>query len=140
MRRTSSGSSAGSGSLRSGPPSPTSADSRSPTSSTNSTIGPGATNGNAKALEITIRYVDGSTEVVKDLFVHERGKLTAKGTDNPYVEFLLSPNQWVWYRYRLVNPRPDKEALNVTFKNTNVKSTVRVADAIQLRTRIKQLS
>ena len=99
----------------------------------------GAENGNTRALEITTRYVDGSTETVKDLFVHERKKLAPRGTDNPYVEFLLAPNQSVWYRYRLVNPRPDREVLTVTFKNSNVKATTRIADTIQLRTRIKQL-
>jgi hypothetical protein len=99
----------------------------------------GAENGNTKALDIAVRYVDGSTEFIRGIFVHERKKLASKGVENPYVEFLLAPNQWVWYRYRLVNPRPDKEVLNVTFKNSNVKSTTRVADTIQLRTRIRQL-
>jgi len=99
----------------------------------------GAENGNQKALDVTMRYLDGTTESVKDLFVHERRKLSAKGSDNPYVEFLLAPNQWVWYRYKLANPRPEKEVLNVTFRNSNPKSATRIADVVQLRTRIRQL-
>jgi hypothetical protein len=99
----------------------------------------GADNGNTKALDVIIRYLDGSTETVRGLFVHERKKLAPRGMDNPYVEFLLAPNQWVWYRYRLANPHPDSEVLNVTFKNSNVKAATRVADAVQLRTRVKQL-
>lgn len=99
----------------------------------------GAENGNQNALDIALRYLDGSTETVKNLVVHERKKLSPKGTENPYVEFLLAPNQWVWYRYRLSNPRPDKEVLTVTFRNSNPKATTRIADVIQLRTRIKQL-
>jgi len=99
----------------------------------------GAENGNQKALDIALRYVDGTTENIKNLVVHERKKLSPKGTDNPYVEFLLAPNQWAWYRYRLSNPHPDKEVLTVTFKNSNPKSTTRIADVIQLRTKIKQL-
>jgi len=99
----------------------------------------GAENGNQKALDITLRYVDGSAETMKNLLVHERKKLSPKGTDNPYVEFLLAPNQWVWYRYRLSNPHPDKEVLALTFKNSNPRATTRIADVIQLRTKIKQL-
>ncbi|HUI01872.1 MAG TPA: hypothetical protein VLU99_00755 [Nitrososphaerales archaeon] len=99
----------------------------------------GAENGNQKALDIVIRYVDGTQETAKDLVIHERKKLSPKGAENPFVEFLLSPNQWVWYRYRLANPRPEKEVLSVTFRNSNPKATVRVADVLQLRTRIKPL-
>ena len=99
----------------------------------------GAENGNQKALDVTVRYVDGTTETKKDLFVHERKKLSPKGTDNPFVEFLLAPNHWAWYRYRLVNPHPETEVLNVTFRNSNPKATTRIADVIQLRTRIRPL-
>ncbi|MDG6966912.1 MAG: hypothetical protein JRN23_06100 [Nitrososphaerota archaeon] len=99
----------------------------------------GADNGGQKALDITIRYVDGTSETVKGLLIHERKKLSPRGEENPYVEFLLSPNQWVWYRYRLANPHPDKEVLTVTFRNSNPKAMTRIADAVQLRTRVKQL-
>lgn len=99
----------------------------------------GAENGNAKALDVTLRYVDGSSETIKDLVVHEKTKLSPRGAENPYVAFLLSPNEWVWYRYSLSNPHPEKEVLSVTFRNSNPKVTARVADVVQLRTRVKQL-
>lgn len=99
----------------------------------------GAENGDQKALDLTVRYADGTSETVKDLVVHERRKLSPKGADNPYVGFLVAPNYWVWYRYRLPNPHADREAFSVTFRNSNPKSTVRIADVVQLRTRVRQL-
>ena len=100
----------------------------------------GADNGNQETLEISMRYVDGTSATMKDLVTHERKKLSPKGQDNPYVEFLLAPNQWVWYGYRLTNPYPDKEVLSVTFKNSNPKAATRIGDVLRLRTRIRQLN
>lgn len=96
----------------------------------------GATNGNKKSLAITIRYVDGTTESVDGVYVHDRDTLSQKGEDNPFVEYLISPNQKAWYRYRLVNPKPDKEALSVTFKNSDAGSTVRIGNVMHVQTKI----
>jgi hypothetical protein len=45
----------------------------------------------------------------------------------------------VWYRYRLLNPNPDKEVLSVLFSNSDPTCTPRIANVLQLRTKIKQL-
>jgi len=95
-----------------------------------------ATKGNREALAISIRYVDGTSETTKGLFVHDRDALAPKGEDNPYVEYLISPNQKVWYRYRILNPRPEKEVLSVTFKNSEADCTVRIGNVLQIQKRI----
>jgi hypothetical protein len=100
----------------------------------------GAENGNRSALDVTLRYADGTTEAIKGLYVHDRGKLQPKGADNPYVGFLLAPNQRVWYRYRIKNPQPTREVLSVTFKNTNPDCAARIGNVVHLRTRVKQLA
>lgn len=97
----------------------------------------GAEKGNKKTLEVTLEYVDGTKEVIKDLFVHDRAKLAPKGADNPFTEYLLSPNQLVWYRYALANPHPDTEVRYITFRNTNPECTTRIANVIHLRVKIK---
>ncbi len=96
----------------------------------------GAENGDKKALEVVIDYVDGTNAVVSDLFVHDRAKLRPKGTDNPYLGFLLSPNEYVWYRYRIVNPNPEKEVLTISFKGTNPECTPRIGNVIHYRAKI----
>jgi hypothetical protein len=96
----------------------------------------GAENGDQKALEATFNYIDGTSAVISDLFVHDRRKLRPKGTQNPYLEYLLTPNEYVWYRYQLVNPNPEKEVLSVTFKNTVVDCTPRIGNVIHYRSKI----
>jgi hypothetical protein len=95
-----------------------------------------AENGDKKALEVVFDYMDGTNAVIGDLYVHERSKLRPKGTDNPYVQYLLSPNEYVWYRYRIVNPNPQKEVLTVSFRNTNSACTPRIGNVIHYRSRI----
>jgi hypothetical protein len=96
----------------------------------------GAENGNKKMLEITFNYIDGTSAVITQLYIHDRTKLRPKGTDNPYIEYLLSPNEYVWYRYQVINPNPEKEVLNVNFKNLTESSTPRIGNAIHYRSRI----
>jgi len=96
----------------------------------------GAENGDKKALEIFFDYIDGTHAVQSELFVHNRTKLRPKGTDNPYIEYLLSPNEHVWYRYRVANPNPEKEVLTVSFRNTDPECTPRIGNAIHYRAKI----
>jgi hypothetical protein len=96
----------------------------------------GAEKGNLKALELTFNYIDGTSAVVSQLFVHDRVRLRSKGTDNPYLEYLLSPNEYVWYRYQVVNPNPQKEVLNITFNNIIEGCTPRLGNVIHYRSKI----
>jgi hypothetical protein len=96
----------------------------------------GAENGNKKALELTFNYIDGTSAVISQLFVHDRNKLRPKGLDNPYLEYLLSSNECVWYRYEVMNPNPEKEVLNVNFSNTIEGCTPRIGNVIHYRSKI----
>ena len=96
----------------------------------------GAENGDKKALEIVFNYMDGTNALISDLFVHDRIKLRPKGKDNPYLEYLLSPNELVWYRYRVINPNPEKEVLTISFKKTIVDCTPRIGNVIHHRSKI----
>jgi hypothetical protein len=97
----------------------------------------GAENGDRKTLEITFEYIDGTSAVVNGLHVHERSKLRPKGSENPYIEYLLSPNENVWYRYKAKNPSPEKEVLTVTFRNTNPECIPRIGNVIHYSSRIR---
>lgn len=100
----------------------------------------GAENGDKKTLEITFEYLDGTTAVVRELFVHERTKLRPKGTDNPYLEYLLSPNECVWYRYKVLNPNPKKQVLNVIFKNLLPDCSTHIGNLIHFSSKIIQVT
>ncbi len=100
----------------------------------------GAAKGDTPALKITLEYVDGTTFVSEKLFIHEWSKLRPKGNKNPYVEYLQSPNQRLWYRYPLENPSPEKEIRYVTFENVSSESGVRIGNVLHYVTRIKPLS
>lgn len=96
----------------------------------------GAEDGDKKALEVVFDYMDGTEAVVSELFVHDRSKLRPRGPDNPYLEYLLSPNEYVWYRYRLANPNPEKEVLTISFRNTNAECTPRIGNVMHYRSKI----
>lgn len=100
----------------------------------------GANNGDKKTLKITMEYVDGNIHSTDELFIHECSELRPKGTENPYVEYLLSPNENVWYKYMLKNPNPEKEVRYIFFENTNQNCSLRIGNVIQYLTRIKNLS
>ncbi|MBS7610181.1 hypothetical protein KEJ19_06430, partial [Candidatus Bathyarchaeota archaeon] len=44
----------------------------------------GAENGDKKALEAVLEYMDGTSAVLGGLFVHDRTRLRPKGAENPY--------------------------------------------------------
>jgi hypothetical protein len=96
----------------------------------------GAESGDKKALEVVFNYMDGTSAVIGDLFIHDRTKLRPKGNENPYLEYLLSPNELVWYRYRVINPNPEKEVLSVSFKKTIADCTPRIGNAIHYKSKI----
>ncbi len=99
----------------------------------------GAAKGDTQALKITLEYVDGTTFPSEKLFIHEWSKLRPKGNKNPYVEYLQSPNQRLWYRYPLENPSPEKEIRYMTFENVSSESAVRIGNVLHYVTRIKPL-
>jgi len=96
----------------------------------------GAENGDKKALEVVFNYMDGTSAVISELFVHDRMRLRPKGTENPYLEYLLSPNELVWYRYRVLNPNPEKEVLTVSFKKTIGDCTPRIGNVVHYSSKI----
>jgi len=100
----------------------------------------GANGGDKKTLKITIEYVDGDVYSTDELFINECFELKQKENDNPYVEYLLSPNENVWYKYMLKNPKPEKEVRYISFENTNQNCSTRIGNVIQYLTRIKNLS
>jgi len=97
----------------------------------------GAEKGDKKALEVVFNYMDGTSAVIGELFVHEKNELRPKGTENPYLEYLLSPNELVWYRYRVANPNPEKEVLTVSFKKIIRDCTPRIGNVIHYSSKIK---
>jgi hypothetical protein len=96
----------------------------------------GAEKGDKNTLEVTFNYLDGTSAVISDLYVHDRSKLRPKGAQNPYLEYLLSPNECVWYRYKVINPNPEKEVLSVSFRNIMSDCTPRIGNVIHYRSKI----
>ena len=97
----------------------------------------GSENGDKATLEITLEYVDGTMHTESDLFINEWMELRPRGADNPYAEYLLAPNERVWYKYALRNPNPDKEVRYVTFRDVNEECAPRIANVIQHVARIR---
>lgn len=97
----------------------------------------GANKSNKGALEITLEYVDGTIHSEGDLFIHDWTQLQVKGNRNPYIEYLLSPNERVWYKYAIRNPHPDKEVRYISFKDIDEKNAPRIANVIQHVARIR---
>lgn len=99
----------------------------------------GATKCDIDTLQITLEYVDGTTFTSEKLFIHEWFELKPKGDKNPYMEYLQSPNQRLWYRYGLVNPNPEKEIRYIIFEDVSQDSGIRIANVIQYVTRVRSL-
>ncbi len=98
-----------------------------------------ARNGDREVLEVVFEYIDGTSAVMGPLYIHEMTRLRPKGAANPYLEYLLAPNEWVWYRYRINNPNPEKEVLSLGFRNVSADSTVRVGNVLHYRSKIRPL-
>ncbi len=99
----------------------------------------GAEKGDKKCLDVSLEYIDGTTTSLGNLLLHDWSRLRPKGKDNPYVEYLLSPNERVWYKYTLKNPNPDKEVRHIIFTRTDKDAVPRIANVIQCRAKIKPL-
>lgn len=99
----------------------------------------GAAMGDNEALKISLEYVDGTIFNSENLFIHEWSNLRPKGGNNPYVEYLQSPNQRLWYKYELVNPSPEKGIRYITFEDVSEESAPRIANILQYVTRVKPL-
>ena len=99
----------------------------------------GAAKGDRELLQIILEYVDGTTFTLENLFINEWSKLRPKGNKNPFVEYLQSPSQHLWYRYGFENPSPEKEIRHVTFKDIGAERVVRIANVLHYSTRVKPL-
>lgn len=99
----------------------------------------GAEDGDKKVMEILFEYLDGTSAVVSGLFIHECSKLRPKGADNPFLEYLLSPNERVWYRYRVKNPHPEKEVFNVSFRKTEPACILKIGNVINFKSKMTTL-
>lgn len=97
----------------------------------------GALQSDKECLEMTLEYVDGTIHIQPDLFLHNYTQLQVKGDRNPYHEYLLSPNERVWYKYAIRNPYPDKEVRYVSFKDTDEDNAPRIANVIQHLARVR---
>ncbi len=98
-----------------------------------------ATVGGDDVLRMTLEYTDGSTYTSDKLFIHQWSELKHKGDKNPYVEYLLSPNRRVWYKYAIQNPHPDNEIRSITFEDVSPNSGARIANVVQYVTRVMPL-
>jgi len=98
-----------------------------------------AGNGDRVTLKITLEDEDGNITSIEDLFIHERSRMRPKGANNPYIEFLSSPNDYKWYKYKIKNPNPGKRLRHITFYNTNRECTSRIGNVIQYVTKIKSI-
>lgn len=99
----------------------------------------GAEDGDKKALDIVFEYLDGTSSVVSGLYVNECSKLRPKNPENPYLEYLLSPNERVWYRYRVNNPHPEKEVFNISFRKSEPNCILKVGNVIHYRSKMTPL-
>jgi hypothetical protein len=97
----------------------------------------GANKSDKGCLDITLEYVDGTMYPASALFIHDWTQLQVKGDLNPYEEYLLSPNERVWYKYTITNPNPDKEVRYVSFKDADPDNAPRIANVIQHVARIR---
>jgi hypothetical protein len=99
-----------------------------------------ASRGDKTALRITLEYTDNSLEPSRDLFIHEWSRLRPRGENNPYYEYLLSPNQRVMYRYALENPNPDKAIRYIIFEDLSPECGLRIGNIIHYVTRVRPIT
>lgn len=100
----------------------------------------GVAEGNSESLKITLEYVDGTTFESEKLFIHDWSKLKPKGSKNPYLEYLHSPNQRLWYKYGFDHPSPEKGLRYIIFEDVSYGAAVRIANVLHYVTRVKPLA
>jgi len=98
-----------------------------------------ADRGDKRCLEVILEYMDGTTHPERNLFIHDWKSLRPKGEDNPYVEYVLSPNERVWYKYSIRNPYPNKKVRSVLFRNLNRECSPKIGNAIEYVSRVRLL-
>ncbi len=99
----------------------------------------GASRGDKIGLRITLEYTDNSLQPSKDLFIHEWSKLRPRGDNNPYYEYLLSPNQHLMYRYALENPNPEKAIRYIIFEDISKECGLRIGNFLHYVTRVRPI-
>jgi hypothetical protein len=99
----------------------------------------GAEKSDNPCLSIKIEYVDGSIFTENDIVLNDWTKLEVKKEQNPYVEYLLAPNERVWYKYLIRNPNPNKEVRYISFDDESLDNAPRIANVIQHIARIRPL-
>lgn len=99
----------------------------------------GAENGDTNMLDISLEYVDGDNDelVGNNLYVNDRSTLSKSVQENPYEEYIYTKNG-TWYRYKLINPNPEKEIRYIKFRNMGQNSTPRIGNVLQLKKKLKQ--
>ncbi len=99
----------------------------------------GAENGNKNTLDITLEYVDGTSDKIGDkLFINDRAKLSSSKPENPYKQFLFS-DSGIWYKYLIKNKHPEKEVRYIKFRNIAADCMPRIANVLHLKSKIKPL-
>jgi hypothetical protein len=99
----------------------------------------GAEKSDDPCLEISLEYVDGSIYNQPGLIINDWSQLEVKNQFNPYEEYLLSPNERVWYKYSIRNANPDKEVRYVSFNDIDENNSPRIANVIQHVARIRPI-
>lgn len=96
-----------------------------------------AENGNKNTLDIILEYIDGSlNKVGYNLYINDRAQLGPTNNINPYTEYLYSDNG-IWYKYKLLNPTPDKEVRYIKFRNTNTNCKTRIGNVLHIKSKIR---
>jgi hypothetical protein len=99
----------------------------------------GAVENAVPPLRIILEYLDNTTYTSRDLPIHDCLELHLKGDENPYDEFLASPNGRVMYRYPFANPHPDKAIRYITFEDVSAEADLHIGNILHYATRIRPL-
>ncbi|MDG6258155.1 MAG: hypothetical protein QCH35_11245 [Methanomicrobiaceae archaeon] len=90
-------------------------------------------------LRIILEYLDNTAYTSRDLHIHDCLELHPKGNENPYGEFLASPNGRVMYRYPFANPHPEKAIRYITFEDVSKEAELHIGNILHYATRIRPL-
>lgn len=96
--------------------------------------------GDSESLKIQLEYVDGTFLPPQIFFINDWSRLRPKSDKNPYLEYLLSPDERVWYRYGIKNSIPGKEIRYIIFEDESGTGGIRIGNVIQYVTRVLPLS
>ncbi len=99
----------------------------------------GAVENTSPPLRIILEYLDNTTYTTKELPIHDCLELRQKGDQNPYDEFLASPNGRVMYRYPIANPHPDKAIRYITFVDVSAEADLHIGNLLHYAARIRPL-